>query len=436
MHLGLLMNANGVHFGAWRLPEATPGRAYDLDHFVHIAKTAERGLLDFLFIADSLAVAMSKNPATYGRSPPISSLEPFTLLSALAGFTSRIGLAGSATTTYNPPYQVARIIASLDHISRGRAGWNLITSQNPAEAFNFGETPHPDPAARYARGREFAEVVTGLWDSWDDDGFVFDKTSGVYFDPGRMHALNHSGPNFSVRGPLNLARSPQGRPVIAQAGSSDAGMDLAATTADLVFTAQQNFEQAKTFRDTLHAKVTAAGRRPEHVPVFPGVVPIVATTKEEAARKYQRLQDAFDPLIGLDHLSAEFGIDMRGYDLDQPLPDNLPPSEKATSRRKLLTDLAGREGLMLRQLAARTASLGHWTLVGSADEVADVLERWFAGGAADGFMIMPAAEPHGLEDFVELVIPILQERGLFRVRYEADTLRGHLGLARPQPLRQ
>jgi FMN-dependent oxidoreductase (nitrilotriacetate monooxygenase family) len=327
---------------------------------------------------------------------------------------------------------VARQFASLDHISNGRAAWNLITSSNPAEAWNFGFDAHPDHADRYERAREFADVVCGLWDSWTDSAFRFDRQGGQYFDPAGMRPLDHAGKHFRVRGPLNMARSPQGRPVIAQAGSSEAGRALAAATAEVVFTAQQDLKGAQAFRADIHARAAAVGRDPSGIVVLPGVAPIIGATLAEAQARRRAIEDAFDPLIGLDALSAEFGIDLTPYALDAPLPDDLPASPRATSRRELLLGSARREGLTLRQLAARTASLGHWVLCGTPATVADTLEEWFNVGAADGFIVMPSALPSGLEDFVRQVVPELQRRGLFRTRYQGRMLRDHLGLPVPR----
>lgn len=432
MHLGLLLNPQGTHNGGWRLAESTPERSFDLGLFRDIAQAAERGRFDFLFLADTLALIPSRNPETLGRTPPIAHLEPFTLLSALAAVTSHIGLAGSATTTYNTPYQVARVLASLDHLSGGRAAWNLVTSANPAEAWNFGFDAHPDKADRYERAGEFADVVTGLWDSWTPDAFCFDKAGGRYFDPAGMRTLDHDGAHFKVRGPLNMARPPQGRPVIAQAGSSEDGRALAARTAEIVFTAQQTLAGAKAFHDDIHARMAAHDRDPAGLVILPGVVPIVGRTDAEAEAKRERLQDAYDHRLGLDTLNVEFGIDMNIYPLDEPIPDDLPPGKQQTSRRDLLIATAKREGLTLRQLAKRSASLGHWTLCGGPTTIADTLQAWFEQGAADGYIIMPPDQPTGTRDFVDLVIPELQRRGLFRTEYESDTLRGNLGFPIPR----
>lgn len=431
LHLGLLLNPQGTHNGAWRLAESTPERSFTLGLFREIAEMAERGRFDFLFLADTLALIPSRNPETLGRTPPIAHLEPFTLLSALAAVTTHIGLAGSATTTYTTPYQVARVLASLDHLSAGRAAWNLVTSANPAEAWNFGFDAHPDKADRYARAGEFADVVTGLWDSWTADAFGFDKASGRYFDPAGMRVLDHDGPHFKVRGPLNMARPPQGRPVIAQAGSSEEGRALAARTAEVIFTAQQTLAGAKAFYDDVRARLPAHGRDQSGLVILPGVVPVIGRTDAEAEAKRARLQEAYDHRLGLDTLNVEFGLDMSAYPLDEPIPDDLPPGKQQTSRRDLLIATAKREGLTLRQLAKRSASLGHWTLTGSPTTIADTLQAWFEGGAADGFIIMPPDQPTGTRDFVDLVIPELQRRGLFRTEYESATLRGNLGFAVP-----
>jgi FMN-dependent oxidoreductase (nitrilotriacetate monooxygenase family) len=431
MHLGLMMTANGAHFGSWRLPEATPQAAFTLGHYVEIARIAEAGMLDFLFIADSLGLYPMPNPSTAGRMLPISHLEPFTLLSALAAVTRNIGFIGSATTTYNQPFQVARIIASLDHISGGRGGWNLVTSGNPAEAWNFGYAQHPDHADRYERAGEFVDVVTGLWESWTQDAFGYDKLAGRYFDPAKMRVLDHAGQFFKVRGPLNLARSLQGRPVIAQAGSSEAGRALAARVGEVIFTAQQTLEGAKAFYDDMQRRAVQAGRSASDILVLPGVVPVVGRTDAEAQEARRRIDGAFDPVLGIEALSVEFGIDMSVYPLDAGIPTDLPRSPTTMSRRDLLVAEAEREGLTLRQLAGRTASLGHWTVCGSPTTIADALQAWYEGGAADGFILMPATQPGGFRDFVDLVVPELQRRRLFRTSYGHAMLRENLGLPIP-----
>lgn len=431
LHLGVLVTPNGAHNGAWRLPDARPEDGFKLSHYVDIAQTSERGKLDFLFLADGYGMLPQKNPATAGRSPTLAFLEPFTLLSSLAGVTKHIGLAGSGTTTYFPPYMLARLVASLDHLSGGRAGWNLITSANPAEAWNFGYEQHPDKEDRYKKASEFADVVFGLWDSWQDDAWLFDKDKGQFYDPEGYKTLNHDGDHFKVKGPLTMPRTPQGRPVVAQAGSSEDGRNLAARTAEVVFTAQQNFEGAKAFYTDMRERLAKAGRVDEEMAILPGIVPVVGRTMEEAQAKAVALRDSYPADLGLELLNTEFGIDLSVYPLDQPLPDDLPPSAQATSRRDLMIGFAKREGLTLGQLASATASLGHWMVVGTPETVADLMEKCLNEGAADGFIVMPASMPEGLRDFVDLVVPELQRRDLFRKEYEGTTLRDSLGMKVP-----
>jgi alkanesulfonate monooxygenase len=428
LRLGVLVTANGIHNGAWRLPSSRPSDSYTLKHYVDIAQTAERGLFDMFFLADNAAILPPYNPDTYGRVPPLSHLEPFTLLSALAAVTSHIGLAGSATTTYYQPYQVARMVASLDHLSGGRAAWNVITSANPAEAWNFGYEEHPDKSVRYERAGEFVDVVMGLWDCWEEDAFVYDKERGQYFEPSKLHYLEHRGEHFPyVKGPLSSPPTPQYRPIITQAGQSDQGKDLAARTADVVFTAQQTRESALAYAQDLRSRAARVGREGQ-VQVLPGLVPITGRTRSEAEDRYAAMQDAYDIGVGLDLMQIEFGIDLRPYELDSPLPPDLPPSPIATSRRDLLLEQSVREGLTLRELAKQTASYGHKTVIGTPEEIADLMQDWHEAGAADGYTILPASVPEGMNDFVDLIVPELQRRGIFRTEYEANTLRGNLGV--------
>jgi FMN-dependent oxidoreductase (nitrilotriacetate monooxygenase family) len=432
--LAAFLYPTGYHVAAWRHPRVPADAGVSLPHFADLARTAERGRFDFIFLADSMAVrgrdlpALSRTAIRY-----VAQFEPLTLLGALAAVTERIGLVASATTTYNEPFHLARKLASLDHISGGRAGWNLVTSQNPDEAPNFGLPSHPSHAERYARAREFVDVVRGLWDSWEDDAFVRDKESGIFFDPEKLHVLDHEGDFFTVRGPLNVPRSPQGHPVLVQAGSSDAGRELAAETAEVVFTAQTDPDGARAFYEDVRARAEGYGRAHDELAIMAGVFPFVGRTEQEAHEKLEQLQELIDPVVGLSLLAGQLGgVDLSQYPLDGPLPD-LPETNLSKSRRQLLIDLAHREGLTIRELALRVAgSRGHWQVVGSAEQVADELEHWFRTGAADGFNVMAPALPGGLEDFVDLVIPELQRRGLFRREYEGRTLREHLGLRRPE----
>lgn len=433
MVLAAFLYPTGYHVAAWRHPDVPADAGVNFAHQVELARIAEAAGFDFIFLADSAAVRGTDMPALSRTAIRyVAQFEPLTLLSAMAAATKRIGLVASATTTYNEPFHLARKLASLDHISGGRAGWNLVTSQNADEAKNFGLDEHPDHAARYARAREFTDVVMKLWDSWEDDAFVRDKGSGIYFDPEKLHVPEYTGEHFSVRGPLNVPRTPQGRPVLVQAGSSDAGKDLAAETAEVVFTAQHNLEDAQAFYADVKGRVAKSGRSPDDVRILAGVFPFVGRTQREAEELHDQLQQLIDPVVGLSLLAGQLGeVDLSGYPLDGPLPE-LPASNAGRSRQKLLVDMARRENLTIRDLYMRVAgSRGHWQIIGSAEQISDELERWFREKGADGFIVMPPLLPGGLEGFAELVIPELQRRELFRVDYEGSTLREHLGLPRP-----
>lgn len=432
LRLGLFLQETGHHIAGWRAPQAAADAVRDFRHQVELAQLAESALFDLLFIQDSYAMRGANDINALQHTARSIHWDPVTALSALAMVTQRIGLIGTATTTYNEPYTLARHFASLDHISQGRAGWNLVTSNNEAEALNFSRDQHAVHGDRYARAEEFLTVVKGLWDTWEDDAFVDDKQAGQFFDPARLHVLNHQGEHFSVKGPMTLARPPQGHPVLVQAGSSDTGKRLGAATADVIFTAQQTLEAAQHFYADMKALAAQAGRDPDQLLIMPGLLPVVAATQAEAEAKFQALQDQVLPEVGLATLATTLGeVDLSGYDLDGPLPE-LPEANGPKSRRQLLIDMARRDNLTIRQLYQRVVGArGHLTIVGTAEQVADVMERWLLEGAADGFNIMPAELPLGLSDFTERVVPELQRRGLFRTHYQGSTLREHLGLARP-----
>jgi FMN-dependent oxidoreductase (nitrilotriacetate monooxygenase family) len=357
--------------------------------------------------------------------------EPVTLMSALAAVTKNIGLVCTQSTTYDEPFHIARRFASLDIISGGRAGWNLVTSAKAAEAHNFGREEHLPKDERYLRAREFAEVVTGLWDSWEPDAFIRDKASGVFFDTGKLHPLHHRGQHFKVRGPLNVGPSPQGRPILVQAGSSDDGRELAAETADVIFTAHSTIASAQAFYSDVKARVCKHGRDPDDVKIMPGFFVTIGRSTDEARDKFDALQNLIHPKAGLLLLSNYLGMDVSKFDADGPVPE-LPKSRTLSSRAQLLIDIARRDNLTIKQLYMRIAGArGHQQLYGTPIEIADKLEEWFTGGAADGFNIMPPILPESLEEFVTLVIPELQRRGLFRTAYEGKTLRENLGLKWP-----
>ncbi|MEV0582554.1 LLM class flavin-dependent oxidoreductase [Nonomuraea sp. NPDC050310] len=425
LHLNAFLYGVGHHEAAWRHPRTEPSRLTDVRHYQELAKIAERGKLDSLFLADGLAL--------WGdvRHNALGGLEPLTLLSALAAVTDRIGLIATVSTTYNEPFHVARKFASLDHISGGRAGWNIVTSAGEAEARNFG-IERPPHAERYARADEFLEVATKLWDSWEDDAIVGDRVGGTYADVSRIHPIGHGGPHFRVEGPLNTSRSPQGRPLLVQAGSSEDGKEFAARHAEAVFTAQQTLREAREFSVDLKARLPRHGRRQDELLVLPGISPIIGSTEREALRLEKELEELIIPAYGLSQLSNLVGIDLDESALDRPLPEVSVETEGAQSRRRLVVDLARRERLTVRQLLARLAGgRGHRVVAGTPEQIADELQEWFEYGAADGFNIMPPLLPSSLTDFVDHVVPELQVRGLFRTDYQGRTLREHYGLARP-----
>ena len=432
MKLGMFLEATGHHVAAWRDPDVDPHSRQSLAHYLNIARLAERGKFDLLFMADTNATFGADDVDSWTRTTAASRLEPMTLLGAIAAVTERIGLVATATTTYFEPFHVARFFGSLDQISGGRAGWNLVTSLAIAEAYNFGRQSHPHHGDRYARAREFAKVVLGLWDSWEEGAVVADKERGVYFDREKLHFLNHTGKHFSVRGPLTVHRSPQGHPVIVQAGQSDDGRDLAAETAEVTFTVQQDLDAGRAFYADIKRRAAAYGRPPHAIKVLPGVMTVIAPTRAEAADKYERLQALLSPELAIKDLSSYFGLDLSAYPLDGPVPEPSPSIEQK-GRVKMMVELARRENLTIRQLYKRVyGQRGHRVVVGTPSEVADGLETWFRGGAADGFNLMPLTFPRGLEDIVDLLIPELQRRGLFRRDYEGKTLRENLALPYPE----
>jgi N-acetyl-S-(2-succino)cysteine monooxygenase len=432
MKLGMFLEGTGHHVAAWRDPEVDPHGRVSLAHFLDIARLAERGKFDLLFMADTNATFGADDVESWTRTTAGTRLEPITLLAAMSAVTEHIGLVATATTTYYEPFHVARFFASLDQISGGRAGWNLVTSLAVAEAYNFGRETHPHHGDRYARAREFAKVVLGLWDSWEDGAVLADKDSGIYFDRAKLHFLNHKGKHFSVRGPLMVQRSPQGHPVIVQAGQSDDGRDLAGETAEVTFTVQQDLDSGRAFYADIKRRAAAYGRPPNAIKVMPGVMTVIGQTRAEAAAKYERLQALLSPELAVKDLSSYFGFDMSNLPLDGPVPDPHPDIEQK-GRVKVMVELARRENLTIRQLYKRVyGQRGHRVVIGTPVEVADALETWYGGGAADGFNIMPLTMPRGLEDIVEMLIPELQRRKLFRTEYEGKTLRENLELPIPE----
>jgi alkanesulfonate monooxygenase len=429
--LGLSMRQLGYHAGGWRHPDVPAGGAMDIQYFAGVAQAAERGLFDMVFLADGVGLRQrDEQPGSLCRSNQNVELEPLTLLSALAMVTRHIGLVATASTTYNEPYHIARKFGSLDHISLGRAGWNIVTSWSEAEARNFNRETHLEYDARYERAAEFVDVVTGLWDSWEADAFAHDKVSGLFYHPEKMHVLSHRGKHFSVRGPLTVARCPQGRPVLVQAGASDQGQEIAAASADIVFTAQLDLKDAIAYYASVKSRLTRHGRAEDDLLILPGILPIVGRTEAEAFAKHQQLQDLIHPLVGLAHIFGPMG-DLSEYPVDGPVPE--PKDPELRSRAKLMLDLARRDNLTIRQLYLTMSSgRGHRTVIGTPAQIADTIEEWVEARAADGFNIIPSHLPAGIDDFVELVVPELQRRGIYRAEYEGRTLRENLGLPVPR----
>ncbi|WP_159999555.1 LLM class flavin-dependent oxidoreductase [Roseomonas sp. 18066] len=429
IRLGVSMAGLGYHPAAWRHPETPPGGNMDLRHYVAMAGLAERGLFDMLFLADGVGVRSYDEPAgALPRQANNVQFEPLTLLSALAMVTRHIGLVATASTTWNEPYHVARKFASLDHISGGRAGWNVVTSHTDMEAQNFGAERMPDKAERYGRAAEFVAVVQGLWDSWDDDAFLRDQASGLNYDPAKLHVLDHRDRHFRVRGPLNVARPPQGHPVIVQAGASDQGRDLAARTAEVIYVAAPDIAEARAYYASVKGRMAQHGRAPDALRIMPGLMAIIGSSRQEAQDRHAALQALVDPVVGLSQLAFSMG-DLSAYPVDGPVP--LLP-EWRQSRGQTMYDMAQRQGLSIRGLyLAIAAGNGHRQVIGTAMDVADEMQEWFETGAADGFNILPAWSPSGLAAVVDQVVPELQRRGLYRTAYEGATLRDRLGLARP-----
>ena len=429
LHLNAFLMSTGHHEASWRLPESNPLASTDVRHHQNLARIAERGKFDSVFFADS--------PVIFGNvgRRPAGKLEPTVLLTALAAATEKIGLIATASTTYNDPYNLARRFASVDVVSGGRAGWNVVTTAGPDAARNFGIDDQPSHATRYERAAEFLDVAGKLWDSWDDNAVLADKESGIWADADRVRPINHDGKHFKVRGPLNVPRSPQGYPVIVQAGSSEDGKVLAARYAEAVFTAQQTLEDAQSFYSDLKARTAATGRDPHGLKILPGIVPVIASTEAEARRREQELDDLINPEYARIELAKTLRVSPDDLALDRQLPQDLPHEdsiEGAKSRYTLIVDLARREKLTVRQLIGRLGGgRGHRTFSGTPEQVADAIQLWFEKGAADGFNIMPAVLPSGQETFVDHVVPVLRARGLFRTEYTGSTLRDHYGLQRP-----
>jgi FMN-dependent oxidoreductase (nitrilotriacetate monooxygenase family) len=432
MVIGALIHANGSHAASWLMDEARPRASTDIDYYREMAQLAERGKFDFFFIADTPA-ARTENLKVWSRSPLFMNvLEPITLLSAIAGATSRIGLGATASTSFFEPYNLARQFASLDHISHGRAAWNVVTSANDYAARNFGLDRLPPHADRYARAKEFVDVVEALWDTWEDGAFVYDKTNCLSFLPEKQHLLDHKGKYFTVHGALNIERPPQGRPVIIQAGASDTGRDFAAEYAEVVFGSSGNLDGAKAFYSDLKERTAKFGRRPTDMKIASGISVVIGETEQEARDKLESWQDLIHPDVGVMRLGVDLETDLSDLPLDEPVPEHRIPTS-ANQHQAYFNEIAGmiRQGLTLREIAKRY-NRNKATFCGTSKQIADHMEHWIEAGACDGFMISFVALPSTLSDFVGKVVPELQRRGVFRQDYEGRTLREHLGLSRPE----
>jgi FMN-dependent oxidoreductase (nitrilotriacetate monooxygenase family) len=434
LRLGAFIMATGHHVAAWRHPDAEADAGLNIDHYRELAQTAERGLFDLVFVADSPAGwNHERDQDAVRRHSTGAHFEPVTLWAALSQVTEHIGFVATASTTYEDPYLLARKFASLDYISKGRAAWNVVTTGADVSK-NFSIAGHPIHSDRYERAEEVVDLVKGLWDSYEDDAFIRDKQSGVFLDPEKIHLINHKGKYFQVSGPLNVGRPPQGYPVIVQAGASDAGRELAARTAEMIFTANQTLADAQEFYSDVKGRLAKFGRRPEDLLISPGIFPVLGGTEAEANDNYEYLQSLVHPSIAWSILNQHYqGADLSGYSLDDIAPPLPTSTELNKSRLKLVSDLVSRNNLTLRELYRAVATArGHRTVVGTPEQIADAIELWFNNGAADAFNIMPPILPTGLTDFVDQVVPILQRRGLFRTEYEGRTLRENLGLHRPE----
>lgn len=431
--LAFLMQTGG-HIAGWRHPRAAPHALTDIDYFRGLARTAERGLFDAVFLADYLGYPPAQSAEVFaGTETP--KLDPALLLSAIAGVTERIGLIGTASTTYCEPFDVARRMATLDHISHGRAGWNIVTSTMENEAHNYGRDQHMGHSERYARAGEFVEVVRCLWDSWEDEAVLADKASGRYTDTDRIHALDYQGSFFRVAGPLTVPRPPQGHPVLVQAGASATGKAFAASCAEVIFTSHPTIDSAVTFRREMHALLADHGRAPESLKILTAITPVIGDSRDAAAALQRDLDALIPASVAINKLQSYLsGFDLSAFSPDDPfptLPDHVLQGQNSTRDR--VVDLAARENLSIGQVAQRIAAgRTSRTVVGTASDVADELGAWYAAGAADGFVISPPFLPGGLEDFVDQVVPLLQALGLFRTAYEGSSLRENLGLSRPE----
>jgi FMN-dependent oxidoreductase (nitrilotriacetate monooxygenase family) len=432
LSLNAFLHDTGHHEASWRHPDSSAERAFDVGFYQELAHKAEAAKLDAVFFADIPAqIANTPYRASHG-------LEPINLLTAIAVVTEKLGLIATASSTFNEPYNLARAFATLDHISGGRAGWNIVTTYNQAAAQNFGLDDVPSDDERYARAQEFLDVANQLWDSWEDDAVIRDRERGLFFDPEKVHQISHSGHYFKVQGPLTTPRSPQGRPVAVQAGSSNTGRAYAARNAEAIFTAHQTLSDAQAFYADIKTRAQGFGRRPEHVLILPGISPFIGDTEAEAKELYDYFNSLTVPAYGLAQLEKLVGVSVGELDLDERVPLGIFGQagnvlDNNRSRKQVVANIVERDHPTLRELLHRLAGArGHNVVHGTPVQIADIIQDWFEHGAADGFNVMPPAYPLLFDAFTDKVVPILQERGLFRTEYAGSTLRDHYGLPRPE----
>jgi FMN-dependent oxidoreductase (nitrilotriacetate monooxygenase family) len=428
MKLGMSMRGLGYHVSAWRHPDTPADGTLRFDHYMRNAQMAEQGLFDMIFFADGIGIREKDEPkGSLARSGfEIVEMEPMTLLPALAAVTKHVGLVTTASTTYNEPYHVARKFATLDLISGGRAGWNVVTSWSDAEAQNFNRAKHLDYDTRYERAQEFVEVVKGLWDTWEPDAFVYDRANSIFYDESKMHLLNHVGEHFQVKGPLNVARMPQGRPVLVQAGASEPGREIAAESADVVYASQDSIPAMLAYYNDVKGRMARYGRDWDDLKIMPALCPIVGATRAEAQAKYDALQELVDPLVAMARAHNALG-DLSAFPLDGPVPE--PQAEaQVRSHQDRLMKLVRENNWTIRELCRYLAGEGGSPVIGTAADICDHMEEWMDADCCDGFNITPNQLPGGCEDFVQYITPELQRRGRFRKAYEGKTLRENLGL--------
>ncbi|MEH2469165.1 FMN-dependent oxidoreductase (nitrilotriacetate monooxygenase family) [Nitrobacteraceae bacterium AZCC 2161] len=431
MRLGAFFHPTGNHVAAWLHPDSQIDAGTNFKHYVQLAQTAERGKFDLIFLADAIATRDGNLQALRRWPQYMAYFDPLTLLAGIAAVTTHIGLVSTATTSFNEPYNLARRLASLDHMSGGRAGWNVVTSSNASEAHNFGRDAHFGHAERYARAEEFVKVAKGLWDSWDDDAFLRDRSSSIYFDPDKLHFLNHKGQNFAVRGPLNVARPPQGYPVLFQASASDTGKELAAQIAEVLFTPLHELEQAQKLYKELKDHAARYGRGADDVLIMPGLNVVVAASEKDADEKLRYLQSMVHPDVGKELLSTALGgLDLSPYDVDEPLPDSIIERE-LNNRNSRVAYLLNGKPTIREMYDSFSTGRGQRTVKGTPTAIVDQMENWFENRGVDGYLIQPPVLPASLDEFVDHIVPELQNRGLFRTEYTGATLRENLGLRRP-----